>query len=46
MSLTETMELFYKIGGENKSFSYLTGMADHIDLIASVPVRNVSASDY
>lgn len=42
MALTEVMALFYKIGNSNKSFSYLTRMADHIDLIATVPVRNAS----
>lgn len=42
MSLTNTVALFYKLGSENKKFSYLTKMADHIDLIANVPVRNVS----
>lgn len=42
MSLTETMNLFYKLSAENKNFAYLTGLGDHIDLIANVPVRNVS----
>lgn len=41
MSLTETMNLFYKLGAENPKFSYLTKLADHIDVIANVPVRNV-----
>lgn len=44
MSLTEVMELFYTCGTQKQAFSYLTKMADHIDLIATVPVRNVSNS--
>lgn len=42
MSLTITMELFYKLSGSNSKFAHLKTMADHIDLIANVPVRNVS----
>jgi xanthine dehydrogenase/oxidase len=42
MSLTEAMNLFYSISGENKSYKYTKVLADHIDLIANLPVRNVS----
>lgn len=41
MSLTETMNLFYELAGKNPKFSYLKKLADHIDVIANVPVRNV-----
>ncbi|XP_049838711.1 xanthine dehydrogenase-like [Schistocerca gregaria] len=40
MSLTEVMELFYDISKSNKKFSYTKMLADHIDLVANVPVRN------
>lgn len=43
MSLTATMELFYKLSAENPKFKYLSKLADHIDLIANVPVRNVGS---
>lgn len=41
MSLTKTMELFYSLSTKNPKFKYMKGLADHIDLIANVPVRNV-----
>ncbi|KAK2583672.1 hypothetical protein KPH14_009602 [Odynerus spinipes] len=40
VSLTVTMENFEKYSKE-KGFEYLRHLADHIDLIASVPVRNI-----
>ncbi|KAL3274970.1 hypothetical protein HHI36_019745 [Cryptolaemus montrouzieri] len=42
MSLTNTMDLFNEMAKTNDKFAYLKTMADHIDLIANVPVRNVS----
>lgn len=41
MTLTNTINLFYEIAKDSK-FSYLKKLADHIDLVANVPVRNVS----
>uniref|UniRef100_A0A0A9YHM8 Indole-3-acetaldehyde oxidase n=1 Tax=Lygus hesperus TaxID=30085 RepID=A0A0A9YHM8_LYGHE len=42
ISLTEAMTLFYKLAKEKpQHYSYLKTLADHIDLIANVPVRNV-----
>lgn len=41
-TLTNAIKLFYETGKNNKKFSYLTKMADHISLIANTPVRNVS----
>ncbi|KAK9891892.1 hypothetical protein WA026_017378 [Henosepilachna vigintioctopunctata] len=41
MSLTKTMELFYQIARTNSKFAYLKTMADHLDLVANIPVRNV-----
>lgn len=41
MTLTNLMQLFYKLGAENSSYSYLTLMADHLDLVAHIPVRNI-----
>ncbi|XP_044766830.1 indole-3-acetaldehyde oxidase-like [Coccinella septempunctata] len=40
-SLSHTMDLFNQISQLNKSFAYLKTIADHMDLIAHVPVRNV-----
>ncbi|GFG40150.1 hypothetical protein Cfor_02488, partial [Coptotermes formosanus] len=40
MSLTEAMDTFYRISEENASYKYTKALADHIDLIANVPVRN------
>lgn len=43
-SLTEAMDTFYRISAENAGYKYAKVLADHIDLIANVPVRNVSTS--
>ncbi|KAJ8985873.1 hypothetical protein NQ317_006247 [Molorchus minor] len=40
ISLTDTMNLFYKLTKQYNKFKYLKKVADHIDLIANVPVRN------
>ncbi|XP_069694441.1 xanthine dehydrogenase-like isoform X2 [Periplaneta americana] len=40
VSLTEAMNLFYKLSEENPDYKYTKVLADHIDLIANVPVRN------
>lgn len=43
INLTEAMELFSKLSQEQPAkFAYCKTLADHIDLIANVPVRNVS----
>jgi xanthine dehydrogenase/oxidase len=41
-TLTEAIEIFTQIAKDNPNFAYLKLMADHIDLIANVPVRNVN----
>ncbi|CAG9761736.1 unnamed protein product [Ceutorhynchus assimilis] len=41
MSLNDTMSLFRKIARKNSKFTYLDKMADHLDLVAHVPVRNI-----
>ncbi|XP_073980918.1 uncharacterized protein isoform X2 [Rhodnius prolixus] len=42
INLTEAMELFSKLSQEQPAkFAYCKTLADHIDLIANVPVRNV-----
>lgn len=40
ISLNKTISIFYKMAND-PSFSYLKKMADHIDLVAHVAVRNV-----
>jgi xanthine dehydrogenase/oxidase len=42
VSLTEAMALFYSLSEDNPRYKYMRVLADHIDLIANVPVRNVS----
>lgn len=42
MSLTEMMQLFLKLSAENEDFSYLKQFHEHMDLVAHIPVRNVS----
>ncbi|XP_039304286.1 xanthine dehydrogenase 1 isoform X2 [Solenopsis invicta] len=42
ISLTTAMETFWKYSSEN-GFKYLHHLAHHIDLIASVPVRNMGS---
>lgn len=42
MSLTETMDIFKK-ASMRSGFNYLKYLVDHIDLIANVPVRNVTS---
>jgi hypothetical protein len=44
MSLTEAMDTFNRISKDNTHYKYTKVLADHIDLIANVPVRNVSTS--
>ncbi|XP_030746527.1 xanthine dehydrogenase-like isoform X2 [Sitophilus oryzae] len=40
-SLTFTIQKFQEIASQKAQFSYLSKMADHIDLVAHVPVRNI-----
>ncbi|KAJ3639859.1 hypothetical protein Zmor_003192 [Zophobas morio] len=39
-TLTTAMDVFNEVGAENPQFSYFIELANHIDLIANVPVRN------
>ncbi|KAB0801417.1 hypothetical protein PPYR_05771 [Photinus pyralis] len=41
MTLTNAMHLFCSLATQHKQFSYLQKLADHIDLVATVSVRNV-----
>ena len=43
MTLTNAMSVFKKIAAQRpKEFAHLKALADHINLVANVPVRNVS----
>lgn len=42
MTLTKAINLFEQLSKTNPKFAFLKQVADHIDLIANVPVRNVS----
>lgn len=41
MTLTKTIYLFNNLSTTNSEFAFLKKVAEHIDLIANVPVRNV-----
>ncbi|KAJ8952857.1 hypothetical protein NQ314_007463 [Rhamnusium bicolor] len=41
LTLTRVIQLFCSISEGNEKFAYLSNMAQHIDLIANVPVRNI-----
>lgn len=42
VSLTDFMETLDRVSSQFEFYSYCKQMADHIDLVAHVPVRNVS----
>lgn len=42
VSLTELMETLREVSAKYEFYAYANHVATHIDLIASVPVRNVS----
>lgn len=42
VSLTELMETLNVAGTKCEKYTYATEMAKHIDLVATVPVRNVN----
>ncbi|XP_049819047.1 uncharacterized protein LOC109599933 isoform X2 [Aethina tumida] len=41
ISLNETIRIFQNVSKQNSKLLYLGKLADHIDLIANVPVRNI-----
>lgn len=41
ITLNDCMNFFYEIGNKRSDYSYLINVADHISLVANVPVRNV-----
>ncbi|KAJ9586601.1 hypothetical protein L9F63_019794, partial [Diploptera punctata] len=41
MSLADTINLFDDLSKKNKNFNYMAKLADHIRLVANVPVRNI-----
>lgn len=43
MSITDSMEIMKIKSAENENFWYLDEVQKHLDLVANVPVRNVSA---
>lgn len=42
MSLTDMMDLFLEVSVKHDEFTYLKKFYDHMDLVAHIPVRNVS----
>lgn len=43
VSLTEMMKIIRSVAADKPDFVYCQELAKHIDLIATIPVRNVSA---
>ena len=41
LTMTELMDIL-KTGAEQEGFEYLTKLYDHMDLVAHIPLRNVS----
>lgn len=41
-TLSDLMDLFKKISKKHEDFSYLQKLYEHLDLVANIPVRNVS----
>lgn len=41
-TIAEAIKLFNKISSERYEFGYLKEIADHYELVANIPVRNVS----
>lgn len=44
VSLNETMDVLKKVAADKSDFVYLKEIVKHLDLVASVPVRNVRTS--
>lgn len=43
VTLNSAIEIFRKVSTEDqKNFGYLSELADHLELVANTPVRNVS----
>lgn len=42
MPLSEMMQVFEDLAAAKEEFEYLKQMYDHMDLVAHIPVRNVS----
>ncbi|XP_061707826.1 uncharacterized protein LOC133518213 [Cydia pomonella] len=40
-TLNDTISIFYEISHQREEFSYLALLADHITLVAHIPVRNI-----
>lgn len=45
-TLTDTIEFFNQVAQTRFNYHYLKQMADHINLVANVPVRNVRAIQF
>lgn len=41
-TLSELMEIFKEISKDDNDFAYLQKLNEHLDLVAHIPVRNVS----
>lgn len=44
VSLNETMDLLESVAADKTDFAYCRELVKHIDLVATVPVRNVCSS--
>lgn len=41
VSLTETMNILESVAADKSDFAYLMELVKHIDLVATIPIRNV-----
>jgi xanthine dehydrogenase/oxidase len=41
-TLSDAMDLFLQLSNNNEDFSYLKQFYEHMDLVAHIPVKNVS----
>jgi xanthine dehydrogenase/oxidase len=46
MNLNDCMTLFNTVSKSKSNYAYTKLLANHIDLVATVPVRNVSHTSY
>lgn len=44
--MTDLMNIFKTRAAENEGFSYFTTLNKHVELVAHIPLRNVSLNEF